>query len=181
MSERELDICLMRRERRVVYRGGYIQFANLNYRGEHLSGYSGSWVVLRYNPRDITSILIYREVSGKDEFLSRAHATGLETETLSYAEAKAMGRRLRELGRSISNESILTEVRSRDREVEEQQRRSPKRVSKVSHSSAVRPDATPTPNEPDAEIAAEPVPPLKKERNLRVYDYEARKEEYGLW
>lgn len=86
LGDRELDICLMRRDRRVVYRGGYIQFANLNYRGEHLEGYTGSWVVLRYNPRDITSILIYREDGGKDVFLSRAHATGLETEMLSYAE-----------------------------------------------------------------------------------------------
>jgi len=98
LSERELDICLMRRDRRVVYRGGYIQFANLSYRGEYLEGYIGSWVVLRYNPRDITSILIYREEGGKDIFLSRAHASGLETESLSYAEAQAMSRRLRQAG-----------------------------------------------------------------------------------
>jgi putative transposase len=32
LNDRELDICLMRRDRRVVYRGGYIQFANLTYR-----------------------------------------------------------------------------------------------------------------------------------------------------
>jgi putative transposase len=111
LSDRELDICLMRRNRRVVYRGGYIQFANLSYRGEYLEGYIGSWVVLRYNPRDITSILIYREEGGKDIFLSRAHASGLETESLSYAEAQAMSRRLRQVGRSLSNASILNEVR----------------------------------------------------------------------
>ncbi|NJR51489.1 MAG: transposase [Leptolyngbyaceae cyanobacterium CSU_1_3] len=172
MSDRELDICLMRRDRRVVYRGGYIQFANLSYRGEYLEGYIGSWVVLRYNPRDITSILIYREEGGKDIFLSRAHASGLETESLSYAEAQAMSRRLRQVGRSLSNASILNEVRARDQEVEEQRRRG-----------RLRPGKKPT-------VVAEPVvePVLRtaaidveeEEENLaievpdvRVFDYDA--------
>jgi putative transposase len=39
MGERELDICLMRRDRRSVYRNGYLQFANLTYQGEHLAAY----------------------------------------------------------------------------------------------------------------------------------------------
>lgn len=181
MSERELDICLMRRERRVVYRGGYIQFANMHYRGEHLSGYSGSWVVLRYNPRDITSILIYREVGGKDEFLSRAHAMGLETESISYAEAKAMGRRLREKGRMISNQTLLSEVRSRDREAEEQQRRTSKRVNKEPKAVEVRARVAATAEEPVLEVEVEAVVPPKKERKVRVYDHEAKKKEQGLW
>ncbi|HET9129644.1 MAG TPA: Mu transposase C-terminal domain-containing protein, partial [Terriglobia bacterium] len=158
-------------------RGGYIKFANLNYRGEHLEGYSGSWVVLRYNPRDITSILIYREEGGKDIFLSRAHAIGLETEMLSYAEAEAMSGRLREAGRSISNESMLREVRSRDREVEEQQRRrtkrsvqsgTPKEVSKENEPACTVEDE----EEGTVEIA---VP------DVRVYDYEAMRQEFDLW
>jgi len=181
MSERELDICLMRRDRRVVYRGGYIQFANLSYRGEHLEGYAGRWVVLRYDPRDITSLLIYQEAGGKDEFLSRAHAMGLETETLSYAEAQAMSRRLRRAGRSISNQTMFAEVRSRDQAVEEQQRRQTKRVSKGSKLAGVRPAATPTPGEPESEIEAEAPPLPIKVQNRRVYDYEAKKQEYDLW
>lgn len=179
LSDRELDICLMRRDRRVVYRGGYIQFANLSYRGEYLEGYIGSWVVLRYNPRDITSILIYREEGGKDIFLSRAHASGLETESLSYAEAQAMSRRLRQAGRAISNASIFHEVRSRDQEVEEQRRRV-----------RVRPGKKPT-------VVAEPVvDPVsttalidgEEEENaaieapdVRVFDYDAMREEFELW
>ncbi|NJR63143.1 MAG: transposase [Cyanobacteria bacterium CRU_2_1] len=181
MSERELDICLMRRERRVVYRGGYIQFANLSYRGEHLEGYTGSWVVLRYNPRDITSIMIYREVGGKDEFLSRAHASGLETESLSYAEAQAMSRRLRQAGQLISNQSLLTEVRSRDREMEEQQRRARQRVSAGGKVKSVVPAASPTPSEGALQSEAEADLPPIKARNVRVYDYEAMKQEYDLW
>ena len=171
----------MRRDRRVVYRGGYIQFANLSYRGEHLEGYAGRWVVLRYDPRDITSLLIYQEAGGKDEFLSRAHAMGLETETLSYAEAQAMSRRLRRAGRSISNQTMFAEVRSRDQAVEEQQRRQTKRVSKGSKLAGVRPAATPTPGEPESEIEAEAPPLPIKVQNRRVYDYEAKKQEYDLW
>lgn len=181
LSDRELDVCLMRRDRRVVYRGGYIQFANLSYRGEHLAGYAGQWVVLRYDPRDITSLLIYQEAGGKDHFLSRAHAMGLETESLSYAEAQALSRRLRQAGRSISNQTIFTEVRSRDQAVEEQQRRSLKRVSKGSQPAGVRPAVLPTPSEPDPETEAEATPLPIKVQNRRVYDYEAKKQEYDLW
>jgi putative transposase len=41
LSDRELDICLMRQDRRMVYGSGYIQFANLTYQGEHLAAYAG--------------------------------------------------------------------------------------------------------------------------------------------
>ena len=117
LGERELDICLMRRESRTVYRHGYLQFANLVYRGDCLGGYAGEKVVIRYNPRDITTLLVYQEEEGKDVFVARAHAQDLETEQLSLAEAKAMSRRIRERGRLVSNQSILSEVLSRDREV----------------------------------------------------------------
>jgi putative transposase len=184
MSDRELDICLMRRDRRVVYRGGYIQFANLNYRGEHLEGYTGSWVVLRYNPRDITSILIYREDGGKDIFLSRAHATGLETEMLSYAEAQAMSRRLRKAGKAISNQSMFEEVRSRDRDIEEHQRcktkrsvqrATPKKKSKGSELASPE-SASSADVESEVEVPVEIAVP-----DVRVYDYEALKQEFELW
>lgn len=184
VSDRELDICLMRRDRRVVYRGGYIQFANLNYRGEHLEGYSGSWVVLRYNPRDITSILIYREEGGKDIFLSRAHASGLETEILSYAEAQAMSRRLRKAGKSISNESMFNEVRSRDRDIEEQRRRrtkrsersvGPKETSQGREASGGECAST---DEMEPEVEGGVVIAVPE---VRVYDYEALRAEFELW
>lgn len=114
LGERELDICLMRRDRRTVYRSGYIQFANLVYQGEHLAAYAGERVVVRYNPRDITTILIYQVQDSKEVFLTRAHAQGWETETLSYAEAQALSQRRREAGKAISNRSMLEEIRDRD-------------------------------------------------------------------
>ena len=173
--------------RRVVYRGGYIQFANLNYRGEHLEGYTGRWVVLRYNPRDITSILIYREEGGKDIFLSRAHATGLETETLSYAEAQAMSRRLRKAGKTVSNQSIFTEVQSRDQDIEEQQRRKSKRSRQEIKPTAPPesipppslPESIPPPSLPEVELEVEDTREIKVP-DVRVIDYEALKQEFEM-
>lgn len=95
-SERDLDLLLMRQHRRRVYQGGYLRFANLVYRGEYLAGYAGAEVILRYDPRDITTVLVYQSQGQSDVFLARAHAQNLETERLSLAEAKAISRRLRE-------------------------------------------------------------------------------------
>nr|WP_236117346.1 Mu transposase C-terminal domain-containing protein [Hassalia byssoidea] len=50
LSERDLDICLMKQTRRQIQRGGYLQFENLMYRSELLARYAGESVVLRYDP-----------------------------------------------------------------------------------------------------------------------------------
>ena len=61
LSERELDICLMKQSRRRVQKGGHLQFENLIYKGEYLAGYEGETVILRYDPRDITGILVVHQ------------------------------------------------------------------------------------------------------------------------
>ncbi len=114
INERELDICLMKASRRRVQRGGYLQFENLMYRGEYLAGYAGETVSLRFDPNDITTILVYQQIGSREEFLCRATAQGLETEQLSYEDAKASSRRLRKAGRTLKNESILQESIERD-------------------------------------------------------------------
>lgn len=114
LSERDLDICLMKKARRSIQKGGYFQFENLMYRGESLAGYGGETVVVRFDPRDITTVLVYCQERSQEVFLARAYAQDLETEELSLDEAKASNRRLREAGKAISNRSILTEVRDRD-------------------------------------------------------------------
>jgi putative transposase len=114
LGERELDICLMRRNQRTVYRNDYLQFANLTYLGEHLAAYAGETVILRYDPRDITTVWIYQVQGGKEVFLTRAHAQGWESEILGYAEAQALSRRIRAAGEEISVKSMLNEVRDRD-------------------------------------------------------------------
>lgn len=113
IGERELDICLMKQSRRTIQRGGYLQFENLMYRGECLARYAGESVVLRYDPRDITTILVDHKEGSKEVFLARAYAQDLQTEQLSLDEAKASRRKVREAGKAVSNRSILAEVRDR--------------------------------------------------------------------
>ncbi|XGV97331.1 MAG: Mu transposase C-terminal domain-containing protein [Leptolyngbya sp. BL-A-14] len=155
IPERELDICLMKQTRRSIYRGGYVQFENLTYQSDDLAPFAGETVVLRYEPRDITTVLVYcRETVpdaqgavtlAKEVFLAPAHAQDLETEQLSWEEAKNISRSIREAGKAVDNQSLLDEMRDReafldqkkksrrDRQKEEQATlpRSPKRVEPV--------------------------------------------------
>lgn len=208
LGERELDICLMRRDRRSVYRSGYIQFANLVYQGEHLAAYAGEQVVVRYNPRDITTILIYQAQDAKEVFLTRAHAQGWETETLSYAEAQAMSQRRREAGKAISNRfscgdaarTMLEEVRDRDIAVKSLRQQKKKKqndiaITKSTGSNTTIVNQKTQSSEPEIQTAAtttelfseslsevevEEVKPKKPVPYVRVYDYEELKREAGL-
>lgn len=194
MGERELDICLMRRERRTVYRSGYIQFANLTYQGEHLAAYAGESVILRYNPRDITTIFIYQLQESKEVFLTRAHAQGWETETLSYAEAQALSQRRREAGKAISNRSMLEEVRDRDERVKKLQKQKKQNVgvikpaigsgtNRTKHETQFSESEIPVVSpaiDPSAEAEIEMTRPKKPVPYVRVYDYEELKREAGL-
>ncbi|RMH10370.1 MAG: transposase [Gammaproteobacteria bacterium] len=176
-EERELDLLLMRQNRRRVYQGGYLRFANLIYRGEYLAGYAGAEVVLRYDPRDITTVWVYQPQGTNDVFLTRAHAQNLETERLSLAEAKAISRRLREARTEITNQSILSEMRDRTRFIDEL-------LSEPAQPSQPPPaesdDATATDllsaeeTKPESSKAPKPLPAI------RVYDYEQLRQEHGL-
>lgn len=126
ISQRELDICLMKAARRTVQRGGCLQFENILYKGEYLAGFEGETMSIRYDPRDITTIWIYRQEKGKEVFLTRAHAQGLETEKLTLNEAKSSTKRLREKGKSLNNESILREVIERESVVNKKKTRKQK-------------------------------------------------------
>jgi putative transposase len=203
LGERELDICLMCRERRTVYRSGYIQFANLTYLGEHLAAYAGESVIVRYNPRDITTIFIYLQQGSKEVFLTRAHAQGWETETLSYGEAVAISQRRRKAGQAISNRSMLEEVRSRDKTIKELLSRKKKKQkassqrkstsnqlslkSQKEQSSQLERQLPQKTVEPESvtEIVLEAIieteNPKKPVPYVRVYDYEELKREAGLW
>lgn len=197
LGDRELDICLMRRERRTVYRSGYIQFANLTYLGEHLAAYVGESVIIRYNPRDITTVFIYQIQDSKEVFLTRAHAQGWETETLSYAEAQALSQRRREAGKAISNHSMLQEVQKRDDMVKKLRRQKKKQqnADATKASMTFNPGMTnqeerdreleiqpvSTSREPITEAEAEVVKPKKPVPYVRVYDYEELKREAGWW
>ena len=190
----------MRRDRRSVYRSGYIQFANLTYLGEHLAAYAGESVIIRYNPRDITTIFVYQLQESKEVFVTRAHAQGWETETLSYAEAQAISQRQRERGKAINNRSMLEEVRDRDQSVKELQRQHKRKQNAVVgkkltpddtlntsvniqiNQSELNSQTTLAESRSEAENAIEVsvVKPKKSVPYVRVHDYEQLKREAGV-
>lgn len=193
LGERELDICLMRRARRTVYRNGYIQFASLMYQGEHLAAYAGETVIIRYNPRDITTIYIYQLQDSKEVFLTRAHAQGWETEILSLREAQAITQRQRQAGLAINNCSMLAEVRDRDDTIKRLQRQKQKKRNEIpslintntvvanqaaDSSQLVLPPVLPV--EPVVEAEIETAKPKKPVPYVRVHDYEQLKREAGF-
>jgi len=163
INDRPLDICLMKAARRTVQRGGHLQFENLIYRGEYLAGYAGETVSLRFDPNDITTILVYQQEDKREVFLARAYAQGLETESLSFEEAKASSKRLRAAGKTLSNEALLQEAVERDalankknrkqRQKEEQKLiRSPSDLSsKQTAPEPLKHQASETPFEPEVE------------------------------
>jgi len=110
LNERELDICLMKATERVVYDNGYLSFAGLRYKGENLGGYAGQRVLLRFDPRDITMVLVYSRQDNLEKFLARAYAVGLEAERLSLEEIKHARKKAEKSGKGINNISIMEEA-----------------------------------------------------------------------
>lgn len=165
----------MLQARRNIQRGGYLQFENLMYRGEYLAGYAGESVVLRFDPRDITTVLVYRPEGNKEVFLARAEAQDLETEQLSLDEAIASSRKIREAGQTISNRSILAEVR--DRQTFNTQKKTKKERQKAEQVELQRPKQ-PLPIEPE-ELEAAFVESKDEPEMPEVFDYEQMREDYG--
>ncbi|BDA73092.1 hypothetical protein CAL7716_072580 [Calothrix sp. PCC 7716] len=100
----------MKATERVVYDNGYLNFSGLRYRGENLGAYAGEKVILRYDPRDITLVLVYGSKNNKEVFLARAYAIGLESERLSIEEVKYARQKAEVSGKGINNVSILEEA-----------------------------------------------------------------------
>ena len=180
LSVRDLDICLMKQARRRIQRGGYIQFENLMYRGEYLTGYAGETVILRYEPRDITEVLVYSQEDNKEVFLARAFAQDLETETISHDEAKASSRKVRDAGKTISNRSILNEIRDRDlftlpdkkTRKERQKEEQAELLTQKRNSQAEAFD--------EMEKAQEAIPETRETPKVEVLDYEDLLDDYGF-
>ena len=110
IKPRELDICLMQTNERVVYDGGYIKFENLLYKGEYLGQHVGNEVFLKFDPRDITMLLVYSRRDGREKFISRARAVGLEADRLSLEDVRHSVKRLKLAGKQIDNVAIREET-----------------------------------------------------------------------
>ncbi len=180
IAVRDLDICLMKQARRRIQRGGYIQFENLMYRGEYLAGYAGETVILRYEPRDITEVLVYRKEENKEVFLARAYAQDLETETISLDEAQASSRKVRKAGKNISNRSILEEIRDRDlfTPPDKKTRKARQKEEQAELPTQKRFSQTKTFDEIDEE--EEVTPTTRETPQVEVLDYEDLLDDYGF-
>jgi len=184
IEERDLDICLMKQSRRTVQRGGCLQFQNVMYRGEYLAGYAGETVNLRYDPRDITTVLVYRQEKSQEVFLTRTHAQGLETEQLSLDEAEAASRRLRNAGKTVSNQALLQEVLERDAMVANKKSRKERQKLEqaILRSAAVNESKTESlaSSVMEAEEVESTTEVQSSSSELEVWDYEQLREEYGF-
>jgi putative transposase len=81
---------------RKIQHGGYLEFESLRYRGDNLAVYEGDNVILKFDPRNILPLSVYRREGETDVFLARAYAQDWETEQLSLDEVKAMKQKIRE-------------------------------------------------------------------------------------
>lgn len=130
---------------------------------------------MRYDPRDITSVLVYQRQKEKEVFLARAYATGLETEQVSLEEVKASNQKIREKGKRINNHSILSEVRERDIFVSKKKTKKERQKEEQKQLHSVVPQSNPVEVETEPEIEDTPAP----RRKPRVLNYDLFKEDYG--
>jgi putative transposase len=101
-----LDVCQIEEVSRKIQRGGYLMFESLLYRGDNLAVYEGDNIILKFDPRNIMTLSVYRREGETDVFLARAYAQDWETEKLSLDEAKAMIQEVRENGQQGADRSI---------------------------------------------------------------------------
>ncbi|MBD2070301.1 Mu transposase C-terminal domain-containing protein [Leptolyngbya sp. FACHB-671] len=121
MNERELDVCLMKEEQRVVQAHGSVYFENLTYRCEELRSLKGEYVTLTYDPDHILTLYIYSQSAGDEvgEFIGYAHAINMDTQDLSLDELKQLNKARSSAKREHSNFDALVSLDKRQRLVEE--------------------------------------------------------------
>ena len=110
----------------------------------------------------------------QEVFLARAYAQDLETEQLSLEDAKAINKKMREKGKTISNRSILDEVRDRDLFVAK--KKTKKERQKEEQAKLFAPVKTP---EPQEEKDIEPVTAIDELPQVEVFDYDELNDDYG--
>lgn len=121
LNERDLDVCLMKEEQRVVQAHGSVYFENLTYRCEELRSFQGEYVTLRYDPDHILTLYIYRQGTGDEEgeFVGHAHAINMDIQDLSLDELKQLNKVRSTAKRSHSNYDALLALDQRQKLVEQ--------------------------------------------------------------
>ncbi len=121
LSERELDVCLMKEEQRFVQAHGSVYFENLTYRCEELRSLQGQYVTVTYDPDHILTLYIYSQALGdrEGEFIGYAHAMNMDTQDLSLDELKQLNKLRSSAKREHSNYDALLALDKRQKLVEE--------------------------------------------------------------
>ncbi|MHC5759434.1 transposase [Nostoc sp.] len=111
IDERELDICLMKIAIRNVEKHGSVNFLGWVYQGDCLLNYEGKQVSLRYDKRNITTVLAYtRPINGEPgNFIGVIQARDCKRARMSLAELNHIKKKLRDEGKQVDNSSILNE------------------------------------------------------------------------
>jgi putative transposase len=124
LNERDLDICLMKEDQRVVQAHGSVYFENLTYRCEELRSLRGEYVTLTYDPDHILTLYIYSQATGDEagEFIGCAHAVNMDTQDLSLDELKQLNKIRSNAKREHSNYDALLALDERQKIVETRKR-----------------------------------------------------------
>lgn len=121
LNERDLDICLLKKEHRVVQKHGSIFFENLTYRCEELRSLEGEYVTLAYDPDHILTLYIHSQATGDGagDFIGYAHAINMDTQDLSLDELKQLNGIQSKAKREHSNYHALLALDERQKLVEQ--------------------------------------------------------------
>lgn len=122
LNERNLDLCLMTAEQRVVQAHGSVYFENLTYRCEELRSLQGKYVTLRYDPDHILTLYVYCQEMSDDEaeeFIGFAHAINMDRQDLSLEELKQLNKLRSNAKREHSNYGSLLALDQRQKLVEQ--------------------------------------------------------------
>jgi putative transposase len=124
LDERTLDICLMKTTRRKVEKYGCVRFEGLVYQGECLASYAGQQISLRYDQRNIVTLLAYSYPKDDEpgHYLGVVKARDLEKEQISLGELKFIKKNLRKSHQKVDNSAILNERLSLFEFVEEKRK-----------------------------------------------------------
>lgn len=111
IDERRLDICLMKTVPRRVQKRGTVLFKCLIYQSDWLEDLQGQYVLLRYDPRNIATLLVYSPETDREpsHFLGCVRIRGFKGDRLVLADWKETKKRLGDASKSIDQSSILAE------------------------------------------------------------------------
>lgn len=111
IDEHRLDICLRKTIPRKVQKRGTVLFECLVYQGDWLEDHQGQYVLLRYDPRNIATLMVYSLETEREpsHFLGTVKARDHDSDHLVLADWKETKKRFREAGEAIDQSSILAE------------------------------------------------------------------------